>query len=298
MIILDDPRFQQVIRGTVPAWLLLSLASMVLVGTADLLFRRATLSRFKPASFMVLHSWFFGPTAFAWAAATGSLQWNPASLWGLVAGALTFVSSYSFLRSLQAPGSQVSVNAPIYRLNLVVTAILAIALLGEKITWAKAAGLLLAGGAVLLLSEISPRRLGARPGGLGWALLAMAAFGLIHLVYKIAVMLGALPSLLIFGQFCSFTVIALCYATWAEGGLRLTRAIWTHAPICGVLNASGRILLAWALQSGEASTAVPISQMSFVFTFLLAAPLFREPVTGRKAAGLLAAVLAVLAFYR
>ena len=281
-----------------PAWLLLSLASMVLVGTADLLFRRATLSRFTPASFMVLHSWFFGPTALAWAAATGSLKWNPASLWGLVAGVLTFVSSYSFLRSLQAPGGQVSVNAPIYRLNLVITAILAIAFLGEKVTSAKAAGLLLAAGAVLLLSEISPRRLGARPRGLGWALLAMAAFGLVHLVYKIAVMLGALPSLLIFGQFCSFTVIALCYATWAEGGLRLTRAIWVHAPICGILNSSGRILLAWALQSGEASIAVPISQMSFVFTFLLAAPLFREPVTGRKAAGLLAAVLAVLAFYR
>lgn len=284
--------------GTMPAWLLLSLASMVLVGTADLLFRRATLGRFTPASFMVLHSWFFGPTALIWAAATGSLQWNPASLWGLVAGALTFVSSYSFLRSLQASGAQVSVNAPIYRLNLVVTAVLAITFLGEKITWAKLAGLLLAAAAVLLLSETSRRSLGSRPGGVGWALLAMAVFGLIHLLYKIAVMSGAPPALLIFGQFASFTVIALCYATWVEGGLRLTRAIWVHAPICGILNSSGRILLAWALQSGEASTAVPISQMSFVFTFLLAAPLFREPVTGRKAAGLLAAVLAVLAFYR
>jgi uncharacterized membrane protein len=103
---------------------------------------------------------------------------------------------------------------------------------------------------------------------------------------------------LIFGQFCSFIVIALCYATWVEGGLRLTRNIWTHAPVCGILNASGRIVLVWALQSGEASSAVPISQMSFVFTFLLAAPLFREPVTGRKAVGLLASVLAVLAFYQ
>jgi drug/metabolite transporter (DMT)-like permease len=38
--------------------------------------------------------------------------------------------------------------------------------------------------------------------------------------------------------------------------------------------------------------------MSFVFTFLLAAPLFREPVTGRKVVGLLASVLAVIAFYQ
>lgn len=280
-----------------PAWLLLSLASMVLVGTADLLFRRATLSRFAPASFMVLHSWFFGPTALFWTAATGSLRWSPASLWGLLAGALTFVSSYSFLRSLQASGGQVSVNAPIYRLNLVVTAILAIAFLGEGVTWTKVSGLALAAAAVVLLSDASPRRLGARPGGLGWALLGMVAFGLVHFVYKIAVISGAPPALLIFWQFCSFTVIAACYATWVEGGLRLTRAIWVHAPICGILNSSGRVLLAWALQLGEASTAVPISQMSFVFTFLLAVPLFREPVTGRKAAGLLAAILAVVALY-
>lgn len=71
-----------------------------------------------------------------------------------------------------------------------------------------------------------------------------------------------------------------------------------HAPACGVLNASGRVLLAWALTSGEASAAVPISQMSFVFTFLLAAPLFGEAVTRRKVWGLFAAVLAVLAFFR
>jgi uncharacterized membrane protein len=271
---------------------------MVLHGTADLLFRRATPHRFTPASFMVLQSWFFGPTALAFAAATGTFRWSPAILFGPVAGGLTFVSTYAFLRSLQAPGSQVSVNAPIYRLNLVLTAALAIAFLGERITGAKLAGLLLATAAVLLFSETSPARLGARPGGLAWAFLAMAAFGVLSFVYKIAVRLGAPPPLLIFGQFCALTTIALCYATWVEGGLRLTPTIWAHAPICGVLNSSGRVLLAWALLTGEASAAVPVSQMSFVFTFLLAVPLFGEPVTGRKAAGLLAAILAILAFYR
>jgi uncharacterized membrane protein len=287
-----------VTRGPVPAWLLLSLGSMVLLGVADLLFRRATFRRFAPASFMVLQSWFFGPTALAFAAATGTFRWKSAILFGPLAGCLAFVSTYAFLRSLQVPGSQVSVNAPIYRLSLVVTAALTIGFLGERMTGAKLAGLLLAAAAVLLFAEVSPARLRARPAGLAWAFLAMAAFGVLSFVYKIAIMLGAPPPLLIFGQFCALTTIAICYATWAEGGLHLTPTIWAHAPLCGILNSSGRILLAWALLTGEASAAVPISQMSFVFTFLLAAPLFGEPVTGRKLAGLLAAVLAVLAFYR
>jgi uncharacterized membrane protein len=280
----------------VPAWLLLSLTSTAVVGTADLLLRRATLRGVRPGSFMVLQSWFFGPTALAWAVATGSLRWSRAILWGPVVGVLAFVATYAFLRSLQAPGSQVSVNAAIYRLNLAVAALLAIGVLGETVTAAKVAGLVLAVAAVLLLIETSPRRVTVSAAGLGWAGLAMVAFGLVLFLYKVGVALGAPPALLIFGQFSALTTISVGYTLWREGGLRFTRTIWMHAPACGVLNSSGRVLLAWALTSGEASAAVPVSQMSFVFTFLLAAPLFGEPVTPRKLGGLAAAVLAVLAF--
>ena len=271
---------------------------MALVGTADLLLRRATLRGVRPGSFMVLQSWFFGPTALAWALATGSLRWNRAILFGPVAGVLAFVTTYAFLRSLQAPGGQVSVNAAIYRLNLAVTAVLAIVFLGERVTAPKVAGLVLAVTAVLLLTEPSARRATPSARGVGWAGVATVVFGLVLFLYKVAVGLGAPPSLLILGQFSSLTIIAFCWATWREGGVRFTRAIWTHAPACGVLNSSGRVLLAWALTSGEASAAVPVSQMSFVFTFLLAAPLFGEPVTPRKLGGLVAAVLAVLALSR
>ena len=281
-----------------PAWLLLSLMSMALVGTADLLLRRATLRGVRPGSFMVLQSWFFGPTALAWALATGSLRWNRAILFGPVAGVLAFVATYAFLRSLQAPGGQISVNAAIYRLNLAVTAVLAIVFLGESVTAPKIAGLVLAVTAVLLLTETSARRATPSARGVGWAGVATVVFGLVLFLYKVAVGIGAPPALLILGQFSSLTTIAFCWATWREGGVRFTRAIWTHAPVCGVLNSSGRVLLAWALTSGEASAAVPVSQMSFVFTFLLAAPLFGEPVTPRKLGGLVAAVLAVLAFSR
>jgi transporter family protein len=282
----------------IPAWLALSLTSMALVGTADLVVRRATLRGVPTASFMVLQSWFFGPTALAWALATGSVRWSPGILLGPLAGVLAFVATYSFLNSLQAPQAQVGVNAAIYRLNLAVTAVLAIVLLGETVTTSKMAGLALAVTAVLLLSDASAWRAAVTAGGVGWACLAMVAFGLVLLVYKIGVALGAPPPLLIFGQFCSLTVIAFANARWREGGLRLGRTVWIHAPVCGVLNSSGRVLLAWALTSGEASAAVPVSQMSFVFTFLLATPLFGEPLTPRKLAGLLAAVLAVVAFSR
>jgi hypothetical protein len=47
----------------------------------------------------------------------------------------------------------------------------------------------------------------------------------------------------------ALTTISFYYAAWREGGLRFTPTIWMHAPACGVLNGSGRVLLAWALGS-------------------------------------------------
>lgn len=84
---------------------------MALVGTADLLLRRATLRGVTPASFMVLQSWFFGSTALGWAVATGSLRWSrvftfllaaplfgepvtPRKLSGLVAAILAILAFY------------------------------------------------------------------------------------------------------------------------------------------------------------------------------------------------------------
>lgn len=149
--------------------------------------------------------------------ATGSLRWSRGVLLGPVAGVLAFVATYAFLRSLQAPDSQVSVNAAIYRLNLAVTAVLALVFLGESVTVAKVTGLTLAVVAVLLLTEVRRAR--------------VSAGGLVFLLYKVGVADGAPPPLLIFGQFCTLTTIAFCWATWREGGVRFTRTIRSCWPL-------------------------------------------------------------------
>ncbi len=129
-----------------------------------------------------------------------------------------------------------------------------------------------------------------------WALAAMGCMGLLNFIYKIAAHLGATGPAFIFSQFCAFTLIALFHALWWERGLRLDRAVWFHAPIAGVFTSAGFIFLILALQRGEASVAVPISQMSFVMTTLLAAMVYREAFTVRKSVGLAAAVLTILVF--
>ncbi|MCK5414646.1 MAG: EamA family transporter, partial [Thermoplasmata archaeon] len=72
------------------------------------------------------------------------------------------------------------------------------------------------------------------------------------------------------------------------------RLTWSHAPYNGVLTALASVLLLMALVGGDASTAVPISQLCFVVTAVLAVLVFKERLTPYKVAGVLAAVTAVV----
>ncbi len=282
------------------ATVVFALVSMVLVGTADFVYKRAAVAGAAPSSFMLMQSWFFGTTAFVFGLVTGTLRFHPALLLGPVAALVVFSGARMFILSLA--GGEATVNTPIFRLSFVITVALAILFLGEQFTLRKLAGFALAAAAILLLTGFPLGRLLRRevrtaPGKpLLWALAAMGCMGLLNFIYKIAALLGATAPAFIFSQFCTFTLIALSHALWWEGSLRLDRAVWTHAPFAGAFNSAGFIFLILALQRGEASVAVPISQMSFVMTTLLAAILYREDFTLRKSAGLAAAVLTILVF--
>ncbi len=280
--------------------ILFALVSMVLVGVADFVYKRAALAGAAPSSFMLVQSWFFGATAFVFGIVTGTLRFHLALLLGPLAALVIFTGARLFFQSLG--DGEATVNTPIFRLSFVITVALAILFLGEQFTLRKLAGFVLAAAAVLLLTAFPLasvlcgrlRPQARRPVLL--ALAAMACMGLLNFIYKLAVLLGATPPAFIFSQFCGFTLIALFHALWWERGLRLDRAVWAHAPAAGVLLSAGFIFLLLALQRGEASVAVPISQMSFVVTTLLAAIAYGEAFTAKKSAGLAAAALTILIF--
>jgi uncharacterized membrane protein len=80
------------------------------------------------------------------------------------------------------------------------------------------------------------------------------------------------------------------------GDLRPNRAELGHGPICGVLLSLSFLALLMSLQTGEASVNVPINQLSFVLSAVLAALLLGERLGRRQVLGLLAAALAVATF--
>jgi uncharacterized membrane protein len=71
---------------------------------------------------------------------------------------------------------------------------------------------------------------------------------------------------------------------------------WRYSTPAAIVLVVAFVLLAHGLEVGPASVLVPIAQMSFVFTALAGAALFREPLNARKAAGLLVAAAALALF--
>ena len=269
-----------------------ALGAMICFGLGDLVYKRAAALGIESRQFIMLQAWALCPSVTLYAWATGTLVLSTAALWGSLAGLFSLVAFYNFARSLQ--DGAVSTNAPIFRLNFTLTAALAIVLLGEAVTGAKLGALALALVAVwLLLAE--PGAGQARPtlASMTRVLIATAALGFANFFYKIGLLEGVPPETMLATQAWAFCSMATLFNWLREGRFIFTPGAWRYSTPAAVALAGGFLLLLHGLAIGPASILVPVAQLSFVFTAVAGALLFRERLNLRKRIGLLVAAAAL-----
>lgn len=270
---------------------------MVCYGISDFLYKRATTAGLRADHFLMGQAWFFFPLMVAYALATHTLVPRAAALWGALAGVFVFVGFYNFLRSL-VRGS-VGINASIFRLNFIVTAVLAIVFLGEPLTGSKIAGLGLALIATWLLLGVRPPadRTPDDRRSLAQVLVATLAFGAANFFHTVGLRQGALPETLIVAQATVFMPLTTAFVFLTDRKLRPPPAIWRYGAVVSLILVGAFVCLLRGVDRGEASVMVPIAQMGFIVTAVLGIVFLREAVTPRKVLGLTAALaaLAVLA---
>lgn len=272
-----------------------ALAALLCYGLGDVIYKRAARSGLTSGSFLMGQAWFFCPAIVVYAWLTGTFVWRPAALWGSAAGVAFLVGFYNYARSLRT--GSVSIIAPVFRLNFIVTAALAIAGLGEPLTAHKLAGFVLALAAGWFLLGGGWHRdggdLAAARRALIQVLIATLAVGAANFFYKLGVIGGATPETMLVAQalvFCSLVTVTTCARNRA---IRLPRNfVWHSGPAAAVLLAASLFLL-HGLKHGEASIIVPIAQMGFVVAAVVGVAFFGEGWTGRKVGGLCAAVAAL-----
>ncbi len=271
-----------------------ALGAMACFGVSDIIYKRAAAAGIASGDFLMAQAWMFCPgvTLYAWL--SGNLHVHPPAVWGALAGLFLFVALYNFTQSLH--GGAVSTNAPIFRLNFTLTAVLAIAILGEALTLAKAIAL---GGALiavwLLLVEAGAERGKVNLASLSQVLLATVTMAVTNLFYKIGLQRGALPETMVAAQAWTFCSLATIGGFW-RGGIRVPRRGWSYAGLATLTLFGAFVLLMHALALGPASVLVPVAQMSFVITALFGIAVFRERLDLRKGLGLAIAAVALVLF--
>ncbi len=268
-----------------------ALGALLCFGLGDLIYKQGAAAGAQPHQFLMLQSWVFTPIVFVYALATHQLEFVPGTLWGALAGVFILTGFYNFAYSLKT--GSISINAPVFRLSFVITAALAVALLGEPPTAAKAAGIALALAAAWLLlgGAGGPQR--EDRGSLIRVLVATVAVGIGNFIYKLGLQAGATPASIIVAQGCAVVVGATLFVAWKEGRVRAEAPVRRFAPRAAVVLAAAFSLLVEALARGQASVVVPVAQMGFVVTALVGTLFLEERFTLRKGAGLLAALAAL-----
>src|SRR5581483_8531832 len=271
-----------------------ALAALAFYGVGDFVYKRAARQGLRADHLLMSQAWIFLPLVVVSAQVTGTLAPRPAALWGSLAGAFVFAGFYNFIRSLAT--GPVSINAPIFRLNFVITALLAIVVLGEPLGVAKAAGLVLALGATwLLLGTREPGELKHEDrASLVRVVVATLCFGAANFLHAVGLRQGVVPETMLVAQAIVFMPLTNAAVLLKDRKLAAPRACWGYGAVMSVVLLGAFVCLLRGVALGQASVVVPVAQMGFIVTALLGVVLLREQVTARMLLGLAAALAALV----
>lgn len=273
-----------------------ALAALICYGLGDFIYKRAAAAGLAPVHLLLGQAWLFCPVVILYAWLTHTLRFDLPSIWGAVAGAFLLIGFYNFSRALQS--GAVSAVAPVFRLNFIVTAALAIGWLHEPLTAAKLAGFALSFVAGWLLLGAASTGAASHPaaprGSLVRVVVATVMTGAGAFCHKLGLVGGATPESLLSAQAIFFCSAVTVMAYVMMGTLRLPQGSLQHFGPAAVVLVGAFLFMLYGLRVGEASVVVPIAQMGFVVAAVFGVAFFREAVTPRKLAGLAAAVTALL----
>lgn len=176
--------------------------------------------------------------------------------------------------------------SPITGFSPVLTAILAISLLSEHLSWSAALGVALAPLGIVLLGRQSKTNGEGRSGWLRFALLSVVLQGLGAFLAKVVVTPAGPSALLLMGAGVQ-VVVGLFLAppsTWKRADLRGRPALFTVvAYALGGVATIGYLL---ALASGPAAIVVPLVATSPAIAGLLGIAVLKETASRRQLAGI------------
>ncbi|MDD2710159.1 MAG: EamA family transporter [Verrucomicrobiae bacterium] len=275
--------------------ILFAIGSLICAAANDLVFKRYARKPRSIGIYVALVGLIW-TAVFTFKASPSSFEHlQPATLWwGIAAGVFSVVSNILLIEAMRH--HEAGICATIYRLNLAPAAILAFIFLGEQVSMWKVLGILAAAGSVLLFflpnhsTKTHVRH--SLPMALVAASLLRAGMGI---SYKVGISSGADASQFLAINGVLWLVGGLIYAFWLESHPRtFSLPIFGYGFFSGALVCGIALFMMLALQRGDASAILPVTQLSFLVTGILGTLFLREAFTRRKVAGWILAGICII----
>ncbi len=219
--------------------------------------------------------------------------------WGLISGIFSALANILFIESMAR--NEVGTCSIIYRLNLAPAALMAFFILGEEATLIKLIGIALAVGATLLFfkstNNIDTNRSESNIPGLWIVVLAAMLRAGMGITFKYALVPSSdINAFLVINGFV-WVISGIIYhlvKTPKTADLNNLYQIIFFGLISGFLVCGIVLFMALALRAGQASTVLPVAQLSFVITAAAGIIFLGEPFSRRKAGGFVMAILCIV----
>jgi len=265
---------------------------MLFAGASDTMLKKQSISGYSQGQFMAIAGIVWSSVFIITALVSGqnSPSWVTIR-WTLTIGILSAFANYLLIFSMRK--LEAGVATTIYRLNLAFAAIIAFIIFAEPVNFMKVCGLFLACLSVFCFVQHQQKIVS---GGV-WLMLFIVLIGSLMravygISYKIALDRNVQYLWFLSGPGLGWTVLGTITAL-KSGNLKIPVSNIKRGTITGFLLCGLVYFFAKALEYGQASIIIPVSQMGFVVTALLAWLFLGEKFTARKVIGLSFACLCI-----
>ena len=288
------------------SWLFFSLLAILLWGVFGVVSKAAS-NRLSGADLQVISTFGVVPIALL-LLATPNLSRRTGSLakgvtFGVLTGLCGSVGNLAVFTALNL-GGEASIIFPLSSIYPLVTVVLALIILRERLNLVQVAGIALAVSA-LFLFNVSPESTVTQPGQPWWqravapwmayTLVALVLWGVAGLTQKLATNhisteLSTVCFALAFIPVALAVMVFSSIQTW-----RPTAMAWALAVLTGVLISTGTLTLFAAYRTGKASVVTALTALYPALTAVISIPLFDESLDVQKGAAIAVALAAGVA---
>lgn len=265
--------------------------AMILIGTADVINKRARQAAIPIGSYLIVQAIFFTLTIFVLALFSTGIRFQSTDvIYSMLAAAFGFAGFTLMLHSLTH--GHASINYAIFRSSFVFSSAAAIIFLNEVLSLNKIIAIITACSAIVLFFFEPKQRVMASK-SLIMALVAMLIAAGFQFIVKLSTQVYSSPLSFILLMNFFFAALVLVYNILL-GNWKFPRETFMWAPINGILMASATFFYVTALHKGELSTTIPIIQLSFIITATLSFVVLKENLGSLKIVGIILAALAII----